>query len=240
MSTIYKYEGNTTGTVTINNADGAKYRLVQHKADNSTEVPIARGGTGATTASDARTNLGITAANLGLDGFSTGTYSQVTKSRLLYTSDTNTYIEWNTADQLKLIAGGVEMIHCVEGGTDYVDIIDRVRVTAGGNLECEGDVIAYTTTTVSDRNLKEDIQTIESSLEKINQLNGVTFKWKDRDEKSAGLIAQEVEEVLPEVVNTSIIRDGEEFKSLNYDGVVGLLVEAVKELSTKVKELENR
>jgi len=59
MSTIYKYEGNTTGTVTINNADGAKYRLVQYKADNENTVPISQGGTDATTAGDARTNLGL-------------------------------------------------------------------------------------------------------------------------------------------------------------------------------------
>ena len=77
-------------------------------------------------------------------------------------------------------------------------------------------------------------------MDKINTLNGVTFKWKRDDKKSAGLIAQDVEKVLPQAVCVKeALKTGEEYLALNYDCVVGMLVEAVKELTARVEELEN-
>ncbi len=77
----------------------------------------------------------------------------------------------------------------------------------------------------------------------VNQLNGCTFTYLKDDRKSAGLIAQDVEKVLPSaVIDTKTVFHGEEgetYKTLQYDQVIGLLVEAVKELTAKVEELEN-
>jgi len=79
-----------------------------------------------------------------------------------------------------------------------------------------------------DENLKKNIHTIENAVEKINQLRGVNFTWKDTDEKSAGVIAQELQKVFPELVSKN-----ENGLSINYNGLIGVLIEAVKELSNK-------
>jgi len=85
----------------------------------------------------------------------------------------------------------------------------------------------------SDKNKKTDIKQIENALNIISGINGVTFKWKENNLKSAGLIAQDVEKYLPELVNSD-----DDVKSLNYNGIIGVLVEAVKELTERVKILE--
>jgi hypothetical protein len=114
-------------------------------------------------------------------------------------------------------------------------------MTSTGNFHADADITAYSTTTTSDRRYKKDIETIPNALDKINTLNGVTFKWKRDDKESAGLIAQDVEQVLPQAVCVKeALKTGEEYLALNYDCVVGMLVEAVKELNQKVEKLENR
>lgn len=90
--------------------------------------------------------------------------------------------------------------------------------------------------TVSDYNFKDTIVTYPDALDTINDLRGVSFHWKDTGLKSAGVIAQELEKVIPELVNT----DENGNKSVTYIGLIGVLIEAVKELSDKVKALEER
>jgi hypothetical protein len=93
----------------------------------------------------------------------------------------------------------------------------------------------------SDVRLKENITTIPNALNKVESLRGVNFTWKDTERKGSnlrmGFIAQEVEEVIPEVVHTQ--DDERKTKAVEYQYITGLLVEAVKELSNKVKELES-
>lgn len=86
----------------------------------------------------------------------------------------------------------------------------------------------------SDINLKENIKTVENSLDTLTQLRGVSFDWKENGKSSYGVIAQELEEILPDLVNTG------EVKSVNYNGIIGVLIEAVKELSEEVKELKKK
>ena len=86
----------------------------------------------------------------------------------------------------------------------------------------------------SDINLKYDIRLVENALETINQLNGSHFTWKKDNRKSIGVIAQEIEKVLPELVN-----EVNDTKTVNYNGLIGILIEAVKELSAKVEKLES-
>ena len=97
-----------------------------------------------------------------------------------------------------------------------------------GNFSAVGNVTAY-----SDIRLKSDIEPITNALEKVEQINGVTYTRIDSGERQTGLIAQEVEKVMPEAV-----MDGEEYKSVAYGNLVGLLVEAVKELKEEVKGLK--
>ena len=81
---------------------------------------------------------------------------------------------------------------------------------------------------------------IENALEKVESLNGVEFDWNDKQDvyegHDIGVIAQEVEKILPEIVNT---RDNG-YKAVKYEKLVPLLIEAIKELSNEIKELKNK
>ena len=120
---------------------------------------------------------------------------------------------------------------------------EDMRLEDDGDLHVDADVIAYSTT-ISDERLKENIQPIEDALSKVSQLNGVTFTYKADGKESAGLIAQDVEKVLPSAISEKQLPlkqdDGQEYKVLQYDQTIGLLVEAIKELTAKVEELENK
>ena len=94
-----------------------------------------------------------------------------------------------------------------------------------GSLTVAGDVSAS-----SDERLKSNISTIDNALAKVLQLRGVTFT-KD-DKRSIGVIAQEIEKVIPEVVSTA------EYKSVAYGNLVGLLIEAIKELKIEIDQLK--
>lgn len=82
----------------------------------------------------------------------------------------------------------------------------------------------------SDERLKYDIQPIEGALEKLQQLQGFTWNWIDTDEADAGVIAQQVEEVMPELVEER--EDG--YKAVKYQGLIGLLISAMNELVGKL------
>jgi hypothetical protein len=96
-----------------------------------------------------------------------------------------------------------------------------------------GSLNAVNFNTTSDENLKTNIKTVENSLETVEKLRGVSFDWKETGKGSYGVIAQELEEVLPELV-----KDGE-IKSVNYNGIIGVLIEAIKELKAEIEELKN-
>jgi cytoskeletal protein CcmA (bactofilin family) len=107
-----------------------------------------------------------------------------------------------------------------------------------GDVAASGDIVAYYT---SDKRLKDNIQPIQNALDKINDLGGYTFDWNEELQKArkghdVGVIAQEVQSVLPEVV---VERDNG-YLGVDYQKLVPVLIEAIKELSAKVKELENK
>lgn len=89
---------------------------------------------------------------------------------------------------------------------------------------------------LSDISVKENIITITSPLSVIEKLSGVEFNWIDSKKKSSGVVAQDVEKVLSHLVSKS--ESG--MKSVNYDGIIAYLIESIKELSEKVKKLENK
>ena len=124
-----------------------------------------------------------------------------------------------------------------------VDSNEEMRLEQDGDLHVDGDVIAFSTT-ISDEALKYDINPVEFALDKINQLKGVSYKYKDNDRESAGLLAQDVEKVMPSAVKTKkvplVTGDDKEYKTLHYDSMTAILVEAIKELTAKVKKLESK
>lgn len=102
------------------------------------------------------------------------------------------------------------------------------------NLTASGTVTAQDFNSTSDINLKKNIHTIENSFEIINRLNGVRFDWKSDNSPSMGVIAQELEKVAPELV-----KEIAETKSVNYNGIVAILIEAVKELKQEINNLKS-
>jgi hypothetical protein len=102
-----------------------------------------------------------------------------------------------------------------------------------GNCTASGNITAY-----SDIKLKENINTIESPLDKVTSLRGVTYNRKDQDDGRLhmGVIAQEVEKVIPEVVD---YQEETDTKTVSYGNMVGLLIEAIKELKQEIEELKN-
>ena len=123
------------------------------------------------------------------------------------------------------------------GETTYMDL--DTSSTGGGDLTVKGDVIAYGSP--SDKKYKENIKPIESALGKAMQLQGVTFDWKDSDsildiKEDIGFIAQDVQEVLPELVRDS----GKGNLSLRYQGITPILLEAIKELKAEIDLLKSK
>ena len=143
----------------------------------------------------------------------------------IYSGNTHDYTFYDASHGIRWYTAGAEDMRLQDNGTLHVD----------------GDVVAYSTT-ISDERLKENIVGIDGALDKVSHLNGYTFTYKADGKISAGVIAQEVEKVLPEAVSEMELPlkadDGQEYKVVNYDALHGLLIEAVKELTDRVKELE--
>lgn len=111
---------------------------------------------------------------------------------------------------------------------------------AGGDFFCTRNGSFDNVEIRSDRRAKSDIKVIENALEKVESLSGNTYELHNTSggtTRSAGLIAQEVQEILPEAVTQDNEEDGGMLR-LNYNSVIALLVESVKELSAEVKELK--
>jgi hypothetical protein len=108
-----------------------------------------------------------------------------------------------------------------------------VTVDTSGNFTASGNVTAY-----SDARLKKDVTTIEGALDLVGQMRGVTYTRVDTGEDGVGVIAQEMLEVLPQVVQQGIGDD--DTLSVAYGNLVGVLIEAIKELTARVAELEGK
>lgn len=103
---------------------------------------------------------------------------------------------------------------------------------SSGDFTAAGNITAY-----SDAKLKTNVQAINNALSLVTRMRGVFYDRKDTGEHGVGVIAQEMREVLPQVVKQS---GGDEFMSVAYGNIVGVLIEAVKELTAKVENLEAR
>ena len=121
----------------------------------------------------------------------------------------------------------------------FINNNNEFRFEADGDFHADGDVIAQSTTISSDRRLKENIEVIPNALDKVQALNGVSFDWKRDGTPSAGVIAQEVQGVLPEAVKeVTPVKGGDSHLSVNYHALTSILIEAIKELKAEVEELK--
>ena len=108
-------------------------------------------------------------------------------------------------------------------------IMDR-----SGNVTFSGNVTAY-----SDRRIKTDIKRIENAGDIVRRLEGVSFKYLEGGRDGIGLIAQDVEEVLPQIVGEATSSNGSTYKNVAYGNVVAVLIEAIKELQNEVAALKS-
>ena len=148
-------------------------------------------------------------------------------------------IQGNYGKHLYLRGGGNNDLFISSGG-DQVDGEDAgtFLVYGNGDVRCN-DFTGVSFTPTSDARLKENIVNLDSdeSLTQILELNPVSFHWKEnkKPEKTLGLIAQEVEAILPQVVNK---KDPEKL-ALDYMGIIPVLISAVQKLQSEIKDLKN-
>ena len=188
---------------------------------------LAQGGSGAVTTSGVQSvidNNSIAPGTLDMDDnqkILLGTGDDLE----LYHNGTDGIID-NTGDgNLKLLDAGSTKLEVTSSG-----------VSLTGDMTASGNVTAY-----SDSRLKTDISTINDALGTVGKLRGVNYKWLRSGQSDIGVIAQEVESVVPEVVKTTEVAglDGmEEVKSVDYGRLVGVLNNAKNELKTEVDELK--
>lgn len=129
---------------------------------------------------------------------------------------------------------GADTIGFSVGGNEYF------RMESDGDFHAEGNLIGYSTT-ISDIRLKRNIEKLENSLDKILMLNGVSYQTLDKDEVHFGLIAQETEKIIPEIIlETNILgKDSDEiYKTIKYTEVIPLLIESIKEQQKMINDLK--
>ena len=107
-------------------------------------------------------------------------------------------------------------------------------LTTSDYIVCSQDVDAVNFNSTSDESLKENVETIENALSKVINMRGVNFNWKENSQPGTGVIAQEIETVLPHVVT----ENNEGIKHVQYGNIVGTLIEAIKEQQRQIEALQ--
>ena len=132
------------------------------------------------------------------------------------------YTQDNTFNRTSFISSsGVGSFKMITTGSD---------INVGRNIKLSGDLFL-----TSDRRIKREIKKVDNALERISKLNGYTFYKEGFKNKTAGIIAQEVRDVFPELVN-----EKNSILEVNYNGLHSLIIEAIKEISSKIDNLENK
>ena len=200
-------------------------------------LPVASGGTGITTAPSSGTLL---------IGTSAGGYSSAT-----LTGTANRVTVTNSSGGITLSA---PQDIATSSNPQFGSLgIGTAASGTAGEIRATGDI----TSNYSDERLKENIKTIENALDKINNLRGVSYNANPlaeafgfKKETTVGVLAQDVKKVLPEAIkpapfdmirideNTEISRSGQNYMTVQYEKIIPVLVEAIKELHNQVKELK--
>ena len=236
-----------TGTVTIAASGAASV------SQSGNTITINATDTNTTYSEYSGTTAGLVPSGNGNQGYflmEDGTWAVPTDTNTTYSagagldlSGTTFSVEGNLSGDVYAIGrdGNDKYVVNTTNHAWYLDGVLDMRLNNNGNLDVDGDVIAYSTVTSSDRRLKTDIETLENASDKVKALRGVSFTWnhgKKTGKKDIGLIAQEVEEVVPEIVGEAELLDGTMAKHVDYPKLVALLIESNKELMARVETLE--
>lgn len=226
--------------INLNNTVGSTYittlGTIATGTWNATTISIGKGGTGITTTPTSGSLLIGTSGG----GYNSATLTGV-NNRISITNSSGgiTISTPQATDTAANIQFGSLGIGTAASGTS-------------GEIRASNQITSF----FSDERLKENIESISDALKKVISLRGVTYRPNDiaeqigyKKEKMVGVIAQDVEKVLPEAVkpapfdimlfeNTEISRSGENYKTVQYEKLVPLLIEAIKELNNQVNELK--
>lgn len=148
----------------------------------------------------------------------------------------------NFVSKINVTGGGADIDGATTVTNGALKIGSVTESATNGAIYAANDVVAFAT---SDERLKKYPKNIPNALDKVNQINGVNFIWRKANDdikenvhsfegRDVGVLAQEVEKVLPEVVTT---RDTG-YKAVKYEKIVPLLIEAIKELKVEIDELK--
>ena len=231
-----------TDTNTRTQIDGDSGSATNFSGNGSNTVTIA-GGTGISTAISGNT---LTVTNSSPD---TGTPAILSNGNLNRSAASiRSDIGAVSSSGVTSVSAGTGMSFSTITSTGSVGMASTypgtytIGTSTSHDLRAVGDVIAFYS---SDETLKENIEIIPEALWKVNQIRGVTFDWKDEylteerkeyiRKRDTGIIAQDVEKVLPEVVHEK--EDGT--LGVKYEKIIGLLVESIKELSAEIEELKS-
>ncbi len=229
---------NRGGTGLTSFTSGGAVYATSTSALTTGTLPVASGGTGITTAPSSGTLL---------IGTSAGGYSSAT-----LTGTSNRVTVTNSSGGITLSA---PQDIATTSNPQFGSLgIGTAASGTAGEIRATNQITSY----YSDERLKEDIVEIQDALEKVMSLRGVTYKPNSiaeslgyKKQNEVGVIAQDVEKVLPEAVkpapfdimlfeNTEISRSGENYKTVQYEKLVPLLIEAIKELNKEVQQLKGK
>jgi len=244
----------TLGTSTVDNygvslsgwrygTDGdPKFRIKMHNnssagidaftIDSSGKVGI--GITGPASKLHVKNNDSQTSTAAGITVEQSGTGDAIVQYLLSFQKRWTTGIDNSDGDKFKISQDtdlGTNNVMTLDtgGNVGIGDTTPSYKLDVNGTIRATGDVIAY-----SDIRVKENITTIEKALDKVKKLRGVEYNKIDNTEKSIGVIAQEIEEVIPEVVK----EDDQGMKSVAYGNITAVLIEAIKEQQKQIDELK--
>lgn len=144
-----------------------------------------------------------------------------------------------------ITAGGGATLSAVDGSSSYYVGLSAASSGTWSDARVDTTNLYYNSSTqtlyatnyntTSDLTLKDNVETIQSGLQTVKSMRGVSFTWKETGRPSYGVIAQEIEALLPDLVH-----DTHDKKSVNYNALIGFLIEAVKELSAEIDQLKNK
>ena len=205
-------------TITFTKGNGSTFNLTVNTGSDSTGITSVLADTTPQLGGNLDLNSNLISGSGGIDFV-----GDVSSSNVLLTGDINAA----AASFTGLISGSIiKSANAISGSSLLID----------GTIKATGDVTAFHS---SDERLKDNVTPIEGAIDKINQIGGYGFDWNDNSEHSGhdvGVIAQEIEKVLPEVVVT---RDNG-YKAVRYEKIVALLINAIKEQQLQIDELKSK
>lgn len=192
-------------------------------------------------------NKTTSTTSVNLNSLSGGTVNAENDSITFIDSDDNSSKKDTIKDFVGIIAG--TGLTGNSNGTLSIDTTSDIQIdslgvgTAAsgvtGTIRATNDITAYYS---SDKRLKDNVKKIEDPLEKIEKINGYTFEWIPKENihsnegKDIGVIAQEIEEILPEI---TVTRDNG-YKAVRYEKIIPLLIECIKKNKDEINEIKNK